>query len=147
MCLNQQLMMKATIFDCSLIQLPKIINRAGNISPIHNLKEIPFEIKRIFYLYDIPGGASRGAHAHKQCHQLLIAASGSFDVVVDDGNNKRHFQLNRPFWGLHIPPGIWASEQNFSSGAICLVLASTLFDELDYIRDHQDFISYKNQFA
>ncbi len=139
--------MKATIFDCTLIQLPKIINRAGNISPIHNQKEIPFDIKRIFYLYDIPGGASRGAHAHKQCHQLLIAASGSFDVLVDDGKNQRLFQLNRPFWGLHIPPGIWASEQNFSSGAICLVLASTLFDESDYIRNHQDFIAYKNQFV
>lgn len=137
--------MKSAIFDCSLIQLPKIINRAGNISPIHNHKEIPFDIKRIFYLYDIPGGASRGAHAHKQCHQLLIAASGSFDVLVDDGHNQRLFQLNRPFWGLHIPPGIWASEQNFSSGAICLVLASSLFNESDYIRNYQDFIAYKNQ--
>lgn len=139
--------MKATIFDCTLIQLPKIINRAGNISPIHNQKEIPFDIKRIYYLYDIPGGETRGGHAHKELKQLIVAASGSFDVLLDDGINKKIVNLNRPYCGLYIVPGIWRELINFSSGAICLVLASTLFDESDYIRNHQDFIAYKNQFV
>jgi len=130
---------RPTVFDCSLIELPKIKNRSGNITPIHNSVDIPFEIVRIFYLYDIPGGESRGAHAHKQCHQFLIAASGSFDVMLDDGRTKRLVQLNRPFYGLHIPPGIWASEVNFSSGAICLVIASHAYLEEDYIRDYEVF--------
>eukprot|EP01133_Synstelium_polycarpum_P004761 gene4761-5548_t len=114
----------ASTYDCSIFELPKIKNRAGNITPVHNNVEIPFAIKRVFYLYDIPGGESRGAHAHRECHQFLIAASGSFEVLLDDGKTKRIIQLNRPYIGLHIPPGIWASEINFSSGAICLVFAS-----------------------
>jgi hypothetical protein len=131
--------MKISVNNCDLIELPKIYNRAGNITPVHGDIEIPFEIKRLFYLYDIPGGESRGAHAHKKCHQFLVAASGSFEVVLDDGNAKRQVLLNRPNLGLHIPPGIWASEINFSTGAICLVLASHKYDERDYIREYEHF--------
>ncbi len=127
------------ICDCILIDLPRVGDRNGQITSLNNLVEIPFEIKRIFYLYDIPGGESRGAHAHKQCHQLLIAASGSFEVVIEDGINKQQIILNRPNIGLHIPPGIWASEINFSSGSICLVLASHVFDESDYIRNYLEY--------
>lgn len=136
-------MNKTTVFDCSIIELPRIKNRAGNITPIHNSKEIPFDIKRVFYLYDVPGGESRGAHSHCECHQFLVAASGSFEVLLDDGCAKRLIQLNRPYYGLHIPPGIWASEINFSSGAICLVLASHVYDSIDYIRDYTSFLTFK----
>lgn len=134
-----------TVFDCSLISMPKISDPRGNISAVNNSKEVPFDIKRVFYLYDIPGGESRGAHAHKECHQFLVAASGAFEVLMDDGNTKRHVQLNRPYVGLHVPPGIWASEINFSSGAICLVLASHEYNEKDYIRDYNEFINYRKQ--
>lgn len=133
-----------TVYDCSIIDLPKIENPAGNITPLQSNLNIPFEIKRVFYSYDIPGGESRGAHAHKECHQLLVAASGSFEVVLDDGTNKRTVLLNRPFYGLHVPPYIWASEQGFSSGSICLVLASHVFDENDYIRNYSDYLKYIN---
>ncbi len=132
-----------TVYDCSFIELPKITNRSGNITPIEGMKHLPFEIKRVFYTYDIPGGEARGAHAHKACHQFLVAASGSYEVVLDDGINKRTVLLNRPFYGLHIPPGIWASEQGFSSGSICLVLASHGYDEKDYIRDYREYLDYK----
>jgi hypothetical protein len=104
---------------------------------------VPFKIKRIFYIYDIPGGEDRGAHAHNECHQLLIAASGSFEVEMNDGTNKRTITLNRPYFGLHIPPGIWAAEKSFSSGAICLVFASHTFNEEDYIRDYSKFLELK----
>ena len=134
--------MKISVNNCDLIELPKIYNRAGNITPVHGGVEVPFEIKRLFYLYDMPGGESRGAHAHKKCHQFLVAASGSFEVVLDDGNAKRQVLLNRPNLGLHIPPGIWASEINFSTGAICLVLASHKYDETDYIRAYENFRSF-----
>ena len=133
---------KLTVFDCSLIQLPRIENRAGNITPVHTQVEVPFDIKRVFYLFDIPGGESRGAHAHRECHQFLIAASGAFEVLLDDGKVQRQVLLNRPYMGLHIPPGIWASEINFSSGAICLVLASHTYNEADYIRQYSDFLTY-----
>ena len=129
-----------SVYDCSLIQLPKIHFRAGNITSVHNNKEVPFEVRRVFYLYDVPGGESRGAHAHKACHQFLIAASGSFEVLLDDGKVQRMVQLNRPYMGLHIPPGIWASEVNFSSGAVCLVLASSLYDAEDYIREYPEYL-------
>jgi hypothetical protein len=132
-------MKKTTVYDCSVMELPKIHNRAGNITPINGLENIPFEIKRVFYLYDIPGGEDRGAHAHKECHQFLVAASGAFEVVLDDGKNKRTVSLNRPYFGLHIPPGIWAAEQGFSSGSICLVLASHKYNESDYIRDYKTY--------
>lgn len=135
---------KMTVFDCSIIYFPKIENAAGNITPIHGGKDIPFDIARIFYLYDIPGGEERGAHAHKECHQLLVAASGSFDILLDDGSTKRLVTLNRPFMGLHIPPGIWAAELGFSSGSICLVLASHLYSESDYIRNYPDYLGFVN---
>lgn len=122
--------------------LPKIDNRKGNITPVSGMKDIPFKMKRIFYLYDIPGGESRGSHAHRACHQLLVAASGAFEVLVDDGKVKRMIQLNRPYIGLHVPPGIWASEMNFSSGAICLVITSHEYDAADYIRDYDEFLSF-----
>lgn len=131
-----------TVYDCSIIELPRIENRAGNITPVQGRVNVPFDIKRVFYSYDIPGGEARGAHAHKECHQFLVAASGSFEVVLDDGRNKRTVLLNRPFYGLHVPPGIWASEQGFSSGSICLVLASECYSEEDYIRDYDEFITY-----
>lgn len=129
-----------SVFDCSIVTLPKIKNRAGNITPVHNSRELPFDVSRIFYLYDVPGGESRGAHAHKECHQFLIAASGSFEVLLDDGRTQRLIQLNRPYIGLHIPPMIWASEINFSSGSICLVMASHCYSEKDYIRKYDDFL-------
>ena len=134
--------MSKTVFDCPIIYLPKVANRAGNITPVNNSVEIPFDIKRIFYLYDIPGGESRGAHAHKECHQFLVAASGAFEVLLDDGHTKKLVQLNRPYMGLHIPPGIWASEINFSSGSICLVLASHEYDEGDYLRSYEDYLKF-----
>lgn len=133
-----------TVFDCSIIELPKYEDIAGNLTPVYGNINVPFDVKRVFYSYDIPGGQERGAHAHKECHQLLVAASGSFEVVLDDGVNKRTILLNRPFYGLHIPSGIWASEQGFSSGSICLVLASHVYDEEDYIREYRDFLEYKN---
>ena len=132
--------MKISVSDCSVIELPKIENRSGNLTSIQNSIEIPFDIKRIFYLYDIPGGKDRGAHAHLECHQFLIAGSGSFDVLLDDGKSKKLVTLNQPYKGLHIPPGIWASEINFSSGSICLVLASHKYDEHDYIREYDKFL-------
>jgi hypothetical protein len=137
-------MINLSVFDCSIIELPRIKNRAGNITPVSNYREIPFKVKRIFYLYDIPGGEDRGAHAHKECHQFLIAASGSFEIEMDDGNSKRTIMLNRPNYGLHIPPGIWAAQKGFSSGAICLVLASEKYNEEDYYRNYEEFISKKS---
>ena len=132
-----------SVFDSSIINLGKISFDAGNITIVENDSKLPFKIKRIFYLYDIVTGEIRGAHSHKECHQFLIAASGSFEVLLDDGNYKKQLSLNKPFIGLHIPPGIWASEVNFSSGAICLVLASHKYNENDYIRDYNEFLNYK----
>lgn len=131
---------KASVFDCSVIDLGKINFAEGNLTVVENDSSFPFNIKRVFYLYDIAGGESRGAHAHKECHQFLIAASGSFEVELNDGIYKRQVFLNSPNMGLHIPPGIWASEVNFSSGAICLVLASHTYNEKDYIRDYNNFL-------
>ncbi len=136
---------KFTVFDCSIIYFPKIHNRGGNITPIQNNIEIPFEIKRVYYLYDIPGGESRGAHAHKNLEQMVIAASGSFDVTLDDGINKKMVNLNRSYFGLHVHPGMWRDISNFSSGAICLVLASNVYDEKDYLREYKDFLAFKKQ--
>ena len=135
-------MRKPTVHDCKVFDLGKIENDRGNLTVVQSLETVPFDIKRVFYLYDIPGGEARGAHAHKECHQFLVAASGSFEVVLDDGREKRTVYLNRPFKGLHIPPGIWAAEQEFSSGAVCLVLASEPYDEADYIRDYEDYLRF-----
>lgn len=135
-------MIKPNVYSCSIIELPKIENRAGNITPITNGQELPFSIKRLFYIYDIPGGEQRGAHAHKECHQFLVAASGSFEIELNDGMITRTVTLNRPYFGLHIPPGIWASEKNFSSGAICLVLTSEKYEESDYIRNFQNYLDF-----
>jgi len=133
-----------SVFDASIITLPIIKFRAGNISPIENSIHVPFDVKRIFYLYDIPGGESRGAHAHKECFQFLIPASGSFEVQMDDGFSKRQVFLNRPYHGLLIPPSIWASELNFSSGSVCLVLASHTYNPEDYIRKYDEFLEYRS---
>lgn len=131
-----------SVYDCSLYQLNRFHDPEGNLTVIAQNVHVPFPINRVFYSYDIPGGEDRGAHAHKECHQFIIAASGSFEVVLDDGINKRTVTLNRPFWGLHVPPGIWASEQGFSSGSICLVFASHGYSEEDYIRNYDDFLKY-----
>lgn len=131
-----------SVFDCSLCELNKMHDTEGNLTYMYENVHVPFPINRVFYSYDIPGGEDRGAHAHKECHQFIIAASGSFEVVLDDGINKRTVLLNRPFWGLHVPPGIWASEQGFSSGSICLVLASHGYSEDDYIRNYDDYLKY-----
>jgi len=136
-------MVEAVINNCQILELPKIHNRAGNITPIENIKTIPFNIKRVYYLYDIPGGEERGGHAHKSLYQLLVAASGSFDVSIDDGKNKKLIHLNRPYHGLLIVPGIWRELVNFSSGAICLVLASEHYSEKDYIRKYSQFKKIK----
>ncbi len=131
-----------SVFDCSLCQLNRFHDPEGNLTVVSQNVHVPFPINRVFYSYDIPGGEDRGAHAHKECHQFIIAASGAFEVVLDDGINKRTVSLNRPFWGLHVPPGIWASEQGFSSGSICLVLASHGYSEDDYIRNYDEFLKY-----
>lgn len=129
-----------SVNDCNIINLPVIQhNRAGSLTPIHNSVNIPFDIKRIFFVYDIPSGKKRGIHAHKNCHQFILAAAGSFDVEIDDGNKKRQVNMNSPMQGIHILPGIWSKEFNYSSGAICLVLASEIYTEEDYIRKYSDY--------
>ena len=128
-----------TVFDCRMVFLPGTGSRNGTFTQIENLKEIPFEIKRVFYLYDIPGGASRGGHAHKQLEQYIIAISGSFDITLDDGLNKKTITLNRSNLALHLRSGIWKEMSNFSSGAICLAITSDIYDEGDYIRDYDYF--------
>lgn len=134
---------KASVEDCSLITLPRHSERSGSLTSIENSKDIPFDVKRVFYLYDIPGGESRGGHAHKECHQMLVAASGAFDVKVSDGVNEKVYRLDRPYYGLHIPPGVWAEEMNFSSGSICLVLTSHEFVEADYWRSYDEYLKFK----
>lgn len=132
------------IHSCYVVELSKIHNPAGNITIIQNGENHPFEVKRIYYLYDVPGGSERGGHAHKNLYQLIVAASGSFDVIIDDSQSKKVVQLNRPYYGLIVIPGIWREIINFSSGAICLVLASQKYDANDYIRDYDAFKEYKN---
>lgn len=127
--------------DCKLIDLPKISDPRGNLSFIEAGKDIPFDIKRVYYLYDVPGGSDRGSHAHKKLHQFIVAMSGSFDVLLDDGKEKKRFHLNRSYNGLYVCPMMWRYLDNFSSGAVCMVLASSHYDETDYIRDYSDFIS------
>ncbi len=131
-----------SVFNCSVYELRKIHNRAGNLTFVEE-KELPFPVKRVYYLFDVPGGADRGAHAHREMHHLMIAVGGSFDVVLDDGFRKRIVFLNNPRFGLHILPGIWLEVINFSSGATSLNIVSTKYDPDDYIRDYQDFLSLK----
>jgi dTDP-4-dehydrorhamnose 3,5-epimerase-like enzyme len=136
-------MRNSSVYDCTIIEMDKHHSDKGNLTVVENNNTIPFDVKRVYYLYDIPGGESRGAHAHRELKQLVIAASGSFDVVLDDGNVKRTVTLNRPYQGLLIVPGIWRELINFSSGAVCLVLASLVYDEKDYIRDYEEFMNLK----
>lgn len=123
-----------------IINLRKISNPKGNLTPIEGGRDIPFDIRRVYYTYDIPGGESRGGHAHRGLEQFIIAASGSFDVALDDGISKAKFFLNRSYYGLYVPPMIWRDLENFSSGSVCFVLASDYYEEADYIRDHEEFI-------
>jgi len=132
-----------TVFDCNILHLRQIHNRAGNITPVENNVHIPFDIKRVYYIYDIPGGESRAGHGHRNLETFVVAASGSFDITIDDGINKKTLQLNRPYNGLNIKPGIWRDISNFSSGAICLVLASDFYNEEDYLRDYNSFLDFK----
>lgn len=132
-----------TVFDCSVIDISKVHNEAGNITVVENGKNIPFDVKRVYYLYDIPGGEARGGHAHYELEQFVIAASGSFDVILDDGKNRKIVTLNRPNLALHIVPGLWRELDNFSSGSISLVLASQIYEEKDYIRDYKEFLEFK----
>ena len=136
-------MRTSTVYDCNIAVLNKIHNNAGNITVIESNHNIPFSIRRAYYLYDVPGGESRGGHAHKQLYQLIVAASGSFDVLLDDGINKKIVKLNRPNYGLLVVPGLWRELFEFSSGAICLVLTSHKYDAADYIRDYNEFTDWK----
>jgi hypothetical protein len=137
-------MKNSSVYDCHVLPLSKIHNPAGNITIVEGERNIPFRIQRIYYLYDIPGGESRGGHAHKELYQLIVAASGSFDVLLDDGINKKIVKLNRPNYGLLIVPGIWRELFEFSSGSVCMVLASRIYDESDYLREYRDFIKLKS---
>jgi hypothetical protein len=130
-----------SVNDCKIIELPKISDPRGNLSFIEGGQHIPFDIKRVYYLYDVPGGSDRGSHAHKNLHQFIVAMSGSFDVVLDDGKEKKRFHLNRSHYGLYVCPMMWRDLDNFSSGAVCLVLASAHYDEADYIRDYDQFVA------
>ena len=127
--------------DCRNIELPKISDPRGNLTFIENGRHVPFDVKRIFYLYDVPGGAWRAGHALKTCHQFIIAASGSFDVILDDGAQRQRHHLNRSYYGLYVPPLIWREIDNFSSGSVCLVLASEFYSEQDYFRDYGQFLN------
>lgn len=124
-----------------MIDLPKIADPRGNLTFIEGGRHVPFDIRRVYYLYDVPGGAERGGHAHKELHQLIVAMSGSFDVVLDDGYEKKRIHLNRSYNGLYVCPMIWRELDNFSSGSVCMVLASNHYDESDYYREYQDFIN------
>jgi hypothetical protein len=138
-------MNRNTVFDCRMIELDKHhSDRKGNLSVVENGKDVPFSVKRVYYLYDVPGGESRGGHAHKALRQLIVAVSGSFSVTLDDGKDKKTFVLNRPYQGLLVVPGIWRTLDDFSSGSVCMVLASERYDEGDYIRDYDEFINYRD---
>jgi hypothetical protein len=128
------------IDNCKIIDLPKIADPRGNLTFIEGGDHIPFDIQRVYYLFDVPGGAERGGHAHKGLHQLIIAMSGSFDVVLDDGKNKKRVHLARSYYGLYVCPMIWRELDNFSSGSVCMVLASNKYDEEDYYRNYEDFM-------
>lgn len=137
-------MKASTVFDCSMISLPINHQANGNLTAISNGNQVPFDVKRVYYLYDVPGGFSRGGHGHLELQQLIVALSGSFDITVDDGKVKRTFHLSRPNMGLYMPSGLWRELDNFSSGSICFVLASIEYDEKDYFRDYDKFVAWKS---
>lgn len=130
----------ATIANCMILDLPKITNRQGNITPVEGMKDVPFDIARVYYLYDVPGGASRAGHAHKELQQLIVAVMGAFDIILDDGVKRKTIHLDRAYYGIYIPKMIWRELENFSSGAICLVLASLPYDEGDYYRNYEEYL-------
>jgi len=130
-----------TVENCKLIELPKISDPRGNLTFVEGRNHVPFDIKRVYYLYDVPGGAERGGHAHKELHQLIIAMSGSFDIILDDGVEMKRIHLNRSYYGLYVCPMIWREINNFSSGSVCMVLASSLYEESDYYRNYTAFLS------
>lgn len=137
-------MAKYSVFDCSIVELDKHhSDRKGNLTVVQNGETLPFDVRRVYYLYDIPGGESRGSHAHRELEQLIVAASGSFRVILDDGKSKRSFFLNRPYQGLYVKPGLWRDLEDFSSGAVCMVLASEVYQKEDYIRDYEDFKKFR----
>lgn len=137
---------KYNVFDCTMVELDRHhSDRKGNLSVVENGQTLPFDVKRVYYLYDVPGGENRGSHAHKELSQLIIAASGSFTVTLDDGKCKRSFFLNRPYQGLYVKPGMWRDLEDFSSGAVCMVLASDVYLASDYIRDYQEFLEFRNE--
>jgi len=137
---------KYNVFDCTMVELDRHhSDRKGNLSVVENGQTLPFDVKRVYYLYDVPGGENRGAHAHKELSQLIIAASGSFTVTLNDGKCKRSFFLNRPYQGLYVKPGMWRDLEDFSSGAVCMVLASDVYLSSDYIRDYKEFIKFRNE--
>ena len=139
-------MKKYNVFDCSMVELDRHhSDRKGNLTVVENSKTLPFDVKRVYYLYDVPSGESRGAHAHKELEQLVIAASGSFKVTLDDGTCKRTFFLNRPYQGLNVKPGMWRDLDDFSSGAVCMVLASEVYQKEDYIRDYEEFLAFRER--
>jgi hypothetical protein len=132
--------------QCKILDLPKVTDYRGNLTFIEENRHVPFDIKRVYYLYDVPGGESRGGHAHKILRQFIIALSGTFDVILDDGRERQTFSMNRAYNGLYIVPGIWRELDNFSTGSVCLVLASEFYDPEDYIYQYEDFIQYvKNE--
>lgn len=139
-------MAKYSVFDCSIVELDKHhSDRKGNLTVVENCETLPFDVKRVYYLYDVPGGESRGSHAHRDLEQLIVAASGSFTVTLDDGKSKRSFFLNRPYQGLYVKPGLWRDLDDFSSGAVCMVLASEVYQKEDYIRDYEEFKKFREE--
>ena len=137
--------MKTTIHDCRVIKLPRIYDRRGSLTPIYNQEHIPFDIVRTYYLYDVPGGSTRGGHAHMELQQLIVSVMGAFDVVLYDGVDKKRVRLERAYYGLYIPTMIWRELENFSSGGVCLVLASLPYDRNDYIYDYDDFLQTQKE--
>ncbi|MDE5887554.1 MAG: FdtA/QdtA family cupin domain-containing protein [Muribaculaceae bacterium] len=141
-------MKDTSVYDCSVIELIRHhTDRQGNLTVVENGKTVPFDVRRIYYLYDVPGGVNRGGHAHREQYQLIVAVSGSFSVTLDDGNVRRTFLLNHPYQGLLVTPRIWNTLDDFSSGAVCMVLASDIYDEEEYVRDYDDFINLKHRSA
>lgn len=135
---------KPSIYDACIIDMPRIVQSEGSITVVEGSTDLPYDIKRVYYLYDIPSDAERGAHAHKECHRFLTAVSGAFDVSISDGTKVRTIRLERPYYGVYIPPGLWTSINGFSSGAVCVSIASDLYSEKDYIRDYDEFVKYYN---